>query len=210
MSPVRAHAYPLGNHLDQILALGQRRGAGTPVPGPDQRSQQALEAEPDGPPGSGALGRLLRGKGPDVRLLRHQGSALVRRRNRQQARPPSEPDHPLPDAHPLPGGAARRHQAAAASKAQLRATAEELAADGPGQVRGGLTVRVRDVPPGRLVSVEPGTTLAEVAKRMRRESSDSAAVMSEGRLRGIITERDLVSAIADGGDATARMVDVVL
>ena len=71
-------------------------------------------------------------------------------------------------------------------------------------------MKVRDVPPGRLVSVEPGTTLAEVAKRMRRESSDSAAVMSEGRLRGIITERDLVSAIADGVDAQEAIADVIM
>ena len=66
------------------------------------------------------------------------------------------------------------------------------------------------MPPGRLVSVEPGTTLAEVAKRMRRESSDSAAVMSEGSLRGIITERDLVSAIADGVDAQEAIADVIM
>ncbi len=71
-------------------------------------------------------------------------------------------------------------------------------------------MKVRDVPPGRLLSVDPGTTLAEVARRMRKENSDSAAVMSEGQLRGIITERDLVSAIADGVDAQEAVADVIM
>jgi CBS domain-containing protein len=71
-------------------------------------------------------------------------------------------------------------------------------------------VKVRDVPPGRLLSVEPQASLADVAKRMRREDADSVAVMSEGRLLGIITERDLVRAIADGVDPQQAKVDVIM
>jgi len=71
-------------------------------------------------------------------------------------------------------------------------------------------VKVRDVPPGRLLSVEPQTSLAEVAKRMRREDADSAAVMSGGRLVGIITERDLVRAIADGVNPQQAKADVIM
>ena len=71
-------------------------------------------------------------------------------------------------------------------------------------------MKVKDVPPGRLLSVEPQTSLAEVAKRMRREDADSVAVMSEGRLLGIITERDLVRAIADGVDPQQAKADVIM
>jgi CBS domain-containing protein len=58
-------------------------------------------------------------------------------------------------------------------------------------------MRVKDLPPLPLVVVDPGTSLAEVARRMRRHDSDSVAVMEEGRLVGIVTERNLVGAIAD-------------
>jgi CBS domain-containing protein len=71
-------------------------------------------------------------------------------------------------------------------------------------------LKVRDVPPRRLLSVEPQTSLAEVAKRMRREDADSAAVMSGGRLLGIITERDLVRAIADGVNPQQANADVIM
>jgi len=71
-------------------------------------------------------------------------------------------------------------------------------------------VKVRDLPPGPLLSVEPETALAEVARQMRTGDSDSVAVMSQGRLIGIITERDLVSAIADGIDPHVVRADVVM
>jgi len=71
-------------------------------------------------------------------------------------------------------------------------------------------MKVRDVPPGRLLSVEPQTSLAQVAKKMRGDDADSVAVMSEGRLLGIITERDLVRAIADGIDPQQTKADVVM
>jgi CBS domain-containing protein len=71
-------------------------------------------------------------------------------------------------------------------------------------------LKVRDVPPRRLLSVEPQTSLAEVAKRMRQEDADSAAVISGSRLLGIITERDLVRAIADGLNPQQAKADVVM
>jgi CBS domain-containing protein len=61
-------------------------------------------------------------------------------------------------------------------------------------------MRVSDLPINPLLAVEPGASLAEVARRMRVEDCGSAAVMSADRLLGIITERDLVQAIADGID----------
>jgi CBS domain-containing protein len=71
-------------------------------------------------------------------------------------------------------------------------------------------LKVKDVPPRRLLSIEPQTSLAEVAKRMRQEDADSAAVMSGSRLVGIITERDLVRAIADGLNPKQAKADVVM
>jgi len=71
-------------------------------------------------------------------------------------------------------------------------------------------LKVRDVPPRRLLAVDPQTSLAEVAKRMRQEDADSAAVMSGTRLLGIITERDLVRAIADGVNPQQAQADVIM
>jgi CBS domain-containing protein len=71
-------------------------------------------------------------------------------------------------------------------------------------------VKVRDLPPGRLLSVGPQATLAEVAREMRLHDSDSVAVMSDGRLIGIITERDLVRAIADGVNPKQATAGVVM
>jgi CBS domain-containing protein len=71
-------------------------------------------------------------------------------------------------------------------------------------------LKVKDLPPGPLLSVDPETTLAEVARQMRKDDSDAVAVMSEGRLVGIITERDLVRAIADGVDPQEARADLVM
>lgn len=71
-------------------------------------------------------------------------------------------------------------------------------------------MKVRDLPPGKLLSVAPETTIADVARQMRGEDSDSVAVMSDGGLVGIITERDLVRAIADGVDPQVARADVVM
>jgi CBS domain-containing protein len=71
-------------------------------------------------------------------------------------------------------------------------------------------VKVSDLPPGRLIDVKPSTTLADVAREMRLEDCDSVAVMDGGRLVGIITERDLVRAIADGVDPRSATAGVVM
>jgi len=71
-------------------------------------------------------------------------------------------------------------------------------------------VKVSDLPPGDLLSVDPETTIGEVARQMRKGDSDSVAVMSGGKLVGIITERDLVRAIADGVDPREARADLVM
>jgi CBS domain-containing protein len=59
-------------------------------------------------------------------------------------------------------------------------------------------MQVSELPIYPLVSVTPDATLAQVAGRMRVADCGSAAVMRDDKLLGIITERDLVQAIADG------------
>jgi CBS domain-containing protein len=71
-------------------------------------------------------------------------------------------------------------------------------------------VKVKDLPPGRLLTVTPDAFLAEVAREMRVDDADSVAVMSEGRLVGIITERDLVRAIADGVNPKQATASIVM
>ncbi len=58
--------------------------------------------------------------------------------------------------------------------------------------------------------MQPTATLADIARQMRMNDSDSVAVMSDGKLIGIVTERDLVAAIADGVNPIQARADVVM
>jgi len=71
-------------------------------------------------------------------------------------------------------------------------------------------VKVSDLPPGRLLSVDPQARLSEVAREMRGNDADSVAVMEDGVLVGIITERDLVRAIADGVNPSQTAANVIM
>ena len=71
-------------------------------------------------------------------------------------------------------------------------------------------MKLSDLPPGQLFTVDPQTNLSDVARKMRLEDCDSVAVMAGGRLLGIITERDLVRAIADGVDPTQATAGVLM
>ena len=71
-------------------------------------------------------------------------------------------------------------------------------------------MKVRDLPHGQLLSVTPNLSLADVARRMRKEDCDSLAIMTDKRLVGIITERDLVRAIADGVDPDQARADMFM
>jgi CBS domain-containing protein len=51
-----------------------------------------------------------------------------------------------------------------------------------------------------LPKAEPDTRLADVAKLMRRQRVGAVVVMEAQRLVGILTERDLMRAVADGAD----------
>ena len=49
---------------------------------------------------------------------------------------------------------------------------------------------------GQIVGVAPEDTLGEAAERMAEQGVGSAVVLDSGRLIGILTERDLLKAVA--------------
>ena len=49
-----------------------------------------------------------------------------------------------------------------------------------------------------LLTVEPGERLGEAAKRMVARGVGAVVVLEEGRLAGILTERDILRAVAEG------------
>ena len=62
---------------------------------------------------------------------------------------------------------------------------------------------VREHMSRNLLSVDPGETITEVAQRMVERNLGAVLVLDGGRLVGIMTERDLLRAVARGlhGDA---------
>jgi CBS domain-containing protein len=68
-------------------------------------------------------------------------------------------------------------------------------------------VLVRDVMTGATVTDSATDTLRSAAERMWREQTGSLLVMDGGRLAGIITERDLLRAVALGADLATATVD---
>ena len=56
---------------------------------------------------------------------------------------------------------------------------------------------IGDVMTGEIVAVAPEDTLGEAAERMAEQGVGSAVVLDSGRLIGILTERDLLRAVAD-------------
>jgi CBS domain-containing protein len=68
-------------------------------------------------------------------------------------------------------------------------------------------VLVRDVMTEAAVTDSATDTLCSAAERMWREQTGSLLVMDGERLAGIITERDLMRAVALGADPTIATVD---
>ncbi|MEV5551310.1 CBS domain-containing protein [Streptomyces sp. NPDC052309] len=64
-----------------------------------------------------------------------------------------------------------------------------------------MTQYVRDIMTGDPVTVEPQTSVTDVARIMRDQDLGAILVTDGDRLRGLVTDRDLViRAIAEGGD----------
>jgi CBS domain-containing protein len=58
-----------------------------------------------------------------------------------------------------------------------------------------------------LLTVEPSLPITEVAKRMVAKDVGAVLVFDEGALRGILTERDVLRAVADGLDEATLVRD---
>ena len=58
-----------------------------------------------------------------------------------------------------------------------------------------------------LLTVAPGDTVAEVAKRMVAKDVGAVLVYEDDRLSGILTERDVMRAVADGMDDATLVRD---
>src|SRR5215210_1481410 len=58
-----------------------------------------------------------------------------------------------------------------------------------------------------LLTVDPGDALTEVAKRMVAKDVGAVLVYEDGRLCGILTERDVLRAVADGIDDGTLVCD---
>ncbi len=68
-------------------------------------------------------------------------------------------------------------------------------------------MQVRDVMTEATVTETATDTLRSAAERMWRNQTGSLIVLAEGRLAGIITERDLLRAVALGADLATATVD---
>jgi CBS domain-containing protein len=68
--------------------------------------------------------------------------------------------------------------------------------------------RVRDVMVRHVLTIDSSATLREAAQRMREENVGMLPVVDSGRLRGILTDRDIVvRAVVRGGDVGLMRVE---
>lgn len=68
-------------------------------------------------------------------------------------------------------------------------------------------MQVRDVMTEATVTESSADSLRSAAERMWRNQTGSLLIMEDGRLNGIITERDVLRAVALGADLAASTVD---
>ena len=68
-------------------------------------------------------------------------------------------------------------------------------------------MQVRDVMTQATVTETPSDTLRAAAERMWRQQTGSLLICEQGRIAGIITERDLLRAVALGADPQTSTVD---
>ena len=77
------------------------------------------------------------------------------------------------------------------------------------QVRRAGALELRDVVGDPVATVAPDATLVEVAQQLTSVGVGALAVGAGGEVTGVVSERDIVSAVAEGRDlATTRVIDV--
>ena len=64
---------------------------------------------------------------------------------------------------------------------------------------------IKDLAGGSVVSVEPGASLRKTAEFIHETGVGSVAVAVDGALEGILTERDILNAVADFADLDREM-----
>ena len=69
---------------------------------------------------------------------------------------------------------------------------------------------LRDVAIRHLLTIEPHDSVKKAAKAMSDRGVGSAVVMNDGRVAGIVTERDLLHAVARGDDLDAVTTDEIM
>ena len=67
-------------------------------------------------------------------------------------------------------------------------------------------MQVRDIMHTDVKTTEPTDTFDNVATLLRENGISSVVVVEGGKLAGIVTERDLVNLVADGGDPRTTKV----
>ena len=73
--------------------------------------------------------------------------------------------------------------------------------------RGGGSKKVGEVMVTQVVTVEPSTSLTDAARIMHTENVGMLPVVADGRVLGVITDRDIVvRAISQGADPTGTTV----
>ena len=71
-------------------------------------------------------------------------------------------------------------------------------------------MQVNELIAGDVVSTDPETTIADAAKLMMSRETGSLAVMDDGELVGIVTERDVMEVVAEDGDPFSTTVSEVM
>jgi CBS domain-containing protein len=67
-------------------------------------------------------------------------------------------------------------------------------------------MQVRNLMRREVIAVRPGQTLREAAATMNQHEVGSAVVLEDDRLAGILTERDVLRAVATGTDPDSAKV----
>ena len=69
---------------------------------------------------------------------------------------------------------------------------------------------LRDVAIRHLLTIEPHNSLLQAAKAMTDRGVGSAVVMLDGKVAGIVTERDILHAVAEDKDLSGVRVDEIM
>jgi CBS domain-containing protein len=70
-----------------------------------------------------------------------------------------------------------------------------------------MAEQIRDRMVSDVVTVEPGTSVVDAAKRMIQEKKGPLPVVEGDRVVAMITDRDVIARVAEGRDPTSCSVD---